>query len=457
MTDSDSTVSPVSTNSVARRGHLLRVLGVGFGLAVIIGNTIGAGIFRAPGSIALHLPHPALFLGVWVLGGLYALLGAISMAELGAMIPKSGGQYVFSRYALGEYAGFIVGWSDWISTCGSAAAVSLLIGQFAGALYPSLNGKAVIIATAVAIVFAVLQWRGIIWGSTAQNVTSSLKALAFLGLIATAFVLGGQGSGTAPATQTTPVGFALVSALVLSLQSVIYSYDGWNGVVYFSEEVSNPGRDIPRAMFGGVLSIIAIYLLVNLALLYVLPISKIAGQDFAAGVAAQVLFGQYGDTVFRSLTILSMLSAINAYHLMATRVLFAISRDGLFTKKAAVVNEGGTPTFALFTSATVAILFIVFGQTFEQVITILAFFFVANYTLSFISVFVLRRREPEKERPYRAWGYPWTTGLALGGSVLFLTGAAAADMRNSIYALTLLAVSYPLFRLLKLSNTISKD
>jgi APA family basic amino acid/polyamine antiporter len=379
------------------------------------------------------------------------------MAELGAMIPKSGGQYVFSRYALGEYAGFVVGWSDWISTCGSAAAVSLLIGQFAGALYPSLNGRAVIIAVVVATVFAVLQWRGIIWGSTAQNITSSLKALAFLGLIAAVFVLGGQSSFTAPATQTMPVGFALVTAIVLSLQSVIYTYDGWAGVIYFSEEVSNPGRDIPRAMFGGVLLVIAIYLLVNVALLYVLPISKIAGQDFAAGVAAQVVFGQYGDTVFRSLTILSMLSAINAYHLMATRVLFAISRDGLFTKKAAEVNEGGTPTFALFASAAVAVLFIVFGQTFERVITILAFFFVAIYTLSFISVFVLRRREPAKERPYRAWGYPWTTGLALAGSVLFLLGAVAADQRNSIYALVLLAVSYPLFRLMKAVNVVAGD
>jgi APA family basic amino acid/polyamine antiporter len=435
-----------------RRGRLLRVLGVGFGLAVIIGNTIGAGIFRAPGAIALHLPHPWLFLGVWVLGGFYALLGAVSLAELGAMIPRSGGQYVFARYALGEYAGFIVGWSDWISTCGSAAAVSLLIGEFAGPLFPFLNGKAVVVAATVAIVFAILQWRGIIWGSTAQNVTSLLKALAFLVLIAAAFLLGGQGSLSTTTSQGTPVGFALLVALVLSLQSVIYTYDGWNGVVYFSEEITNPGRDIPRSMFGGVLLVIIIYLLVNLALLYVLPISKIAGQDFVAGMAAQVIFGRHGDTVFRSLTILSMLSAINAYHLMATRVLFAISRDGLFVKQAATVNKGGTPAVALFTSAAIALLFILFGQTFDKVITVLAFFFVANYTLSFISVFVLRRREPQKERPYRAWGYPWTTALALLGSVLFLVGAIASDTRNSIYAMALLAVSYPLFRLMKLST-----
>src|SRR5947209_8693133 len=145
----------------ASRGTLLRVLGVGFGLAVIIGNTIGAGIFRTPGAIAKELPDPWLFLAVWIIGGLYALLGAISLSELGAMIPRSGGQYVFARYALGEYAGFIVGWSDWISTCGSAAAVSLVIGEFTGALFPGLNGKAVVIAATVAIVFALLQWRGI--------------------------------------------------------------------------------------------------------------------------------------------------------------------------------------------------------------------------------------------------------------------------------------------------------
>lgn len=454
--------SSVTVPNTQRRGRLLRVLGVGFGIAVIIGNTIGAGIFRAPGSIAALLPDPWLFLGVWILGGLYALLGAISLAELGAMLPRSGGQYVFARYALGEYAGFIVGWSDWISTCGSAAAVSLLIGQFAGALFPILNGqaKAAAIATGIAIVFAVLQWGGIIWGSTTQNFTSLLKALAFLVLIVAAFIFGGQGSLTNSGQASTPVGLALVTALVVSLQSVIYTYDGWNGVVYFSEEVQNPGRDVPRATFGGVLTIIAIYLLVNVALLYVLPISKITGQGFAAGVAAQVIFGRHGNTIFLTLTILSMLSAINAYHLMATRVLFAISRDGLFAKKAVAVNKGGTPTVALFTSAAVAVIFIVIGQTFDKVIAVLAFFFVANYTLSFFSLFVLRHREPEKDRPYRAWGYPWTTGLVLIGSVLFLVGAIAADLkegtRYSIYALVLLAVSYPLFRLLKIANARSE-
>ena len=437
------------TPKQTERGRLLRILGLGFGLAVIIGNTIGAGIFRTPGTIAQQLPSVPLFLGVWVVGGLYALLGAISLAELGTMLPRSGGQYVFARYALGEYAGFIVGWSDWLSTCGATAAVSLVVGQFIGVLFPSLSNVSTMVAAGVAILFAVLQWHGIVWGSTAQNLTSSLKALAFMILIVAAFVLGGQGIAQPTAATNTPTGFALAVAIVLSLQAVIYTYDGWSGVIYFSEEVTNPAKDIPRSLIIGVLSIIAIYLLVNAALLYVLPIDQIAGQDFAAGLAASVIFGRHGDTVFRVLTIVSMFSAINACHLMATRVLFAMSRDGLFFNRVGTVNPGGTPSLSLLLSAAAALTIIVFGQTFEKVITVVAFFFVANYSLSFLSVFALRRREPEKERPYRAWGYPWTTGIALVGSILFLAGAIASDTKNSVYALLGLAVSYPVFWLIK--------
>jgi APA family basic amino acid/polyamine antiporter len=278
-------------------------------------------------------------------------------------------------------------------------------------------------------------------------VTSALKALAFVALALVAFVLDGQAS--AAAVRTPPGGFALVAAFVLALQSVIYTYDGWSATIYFSEEVENPGRDIPRSIVGGVLAVIAIYLLVNLSFLFVLPVPTLAGETVAAGAVAAVLFGPWGDPVIRTLTIVSMLSAINSNHLMASRVLFAMSRDRLLTAKAAVVNEGGTPTMALLVSTIVALVFIVFGRTFERVITVLAFFFVANYTLSFISVFVLRRREPQKARPYRAWGYPWTTGLALAGSIAFLAGAIASDTTNSLVALAALAVSYPVFRAMK--------
>src|SRR3954471_1611456 len=150
---------------VEGRGHLLRVLGVVFGMAVTIGITIGMGILRTPGDVAAQLPTPLLFIGAWLLGGLYALLGAVSVAELGTMIPRSGGFYVFARRALGEYPGFIVGWSDWLSTCGTVAVVAVVLGEYAGRLFPSLDGHSAAVACAVTLAFAVLQWRGVRWGS----------------------------------------------------------------------------------------------------------------------------------------------------------------------------------------------------------------------------------------------------------------------------------------------------
>lgn len=434
-------------------GRLLRVLGVGFGLAVIVGNTIGAGIFRAPGQVAAHLPDPGLFLAAWAVGGIYALIGAIQIAELGTMLARSGGQYVFARHALGEYAGFLVGWSDWISTCGTTAAVTVVIAESSPELLPVFGGSVPALAGTVAVAFAAAQWRGIRQGSLIQNVTSLLKGAAFAALIASAFVFGGADAATGAAEPSAASGLALATAFVLALQGVIYTYDGWTGVVYFSEEVRDPGRSIPRALFAGVLTVTAIYMLVNLSFLYVLPVGAIAGEEFAAGAVASALFGDNGGFLLRVLTIVSMLSAVNAYHLMASRVLFSMGRDGLVAGPVARVNAGGTPTVALLLSTVVAVLFIMLGRTFEKVITLLAFFFIANYALSFISLIVLRRREPDRPRPYRAWGYPWTTALALLGSVAFLIGAVAADTRNSIHALLLLAASYPAFRLIGRSKT----
>jgi APA family basic amino acid/polyamine antiporter len=446
------------------RGKLLRVLGVGFGLAVIVGNTIGAGILRTPGDVARELPSAGFFVGIWIAGALYALLGANAVAELGTMLPRSGGQYVYARRALGDYAGFIVGWSDWLSTCGTTAAVSVVIGDYAGALFPALAGRTVPIALSVAISFALIQWRGIRAGSAVQNLTSLLKCLGFAALIVACFTFVGARPADATNAQALPHGLALLLALVLSLQAVIYTYDGWAGVVYFSEEVQDPARDIPRSLFGGVLLVLTIYLLVNLALLYLLPISRIAGSDLAVGAAAETIFGANGDRIVRALTVVSMLSGINAYHLMATRVLFAMSRDKLFSERAVRVNAGGTPTVALFVSCMVSVLFIVLNSNsdedsaFAKIIASLAFFFVANYTMSFTSLFVLRRREPEAVRPFRAWGYPWTIALALAGSVTFLVGAVAVDLaggkHSSLYALALLAASYPAFKLIRLVESV---
>jgi APA family basic amino acid/polyamine antiporter len=231
------------------------------------------------------------------------------------------------------------------------------------------------------------------------------------------------------------------------MQSTIYTYDGWDGVIYFGDEVKNPGYLIPRAIFASLGSLFVIYLLINAAVLYVLPMNQIAGNDFSLGLAAERVFGRYGDTVFRSIIVVALFSSINALHLMGTRVIYAMSRDGLFFRQVTRVNKGGTPTIALLLSALVGVIFAI-GK-FERVIAMLAFFFVSNYLLSFISLFLLRARDPHAERPYRAWGYPWTTALALLGSIGFLIEAVREDRANSLLTLIALACSYPVFRLLK--------
>jgi APA family basic amino acid/polyamine antiporter len=444
-------------SSSRSRGRLLRVLGVGFGMAVTIGGVIGMGILRTPGEVAKQLPRGWLFIGVWVAGGVYALLGTINVAELGTMLPRSGGFYIFVRRALGPYAGFIVGWSDWLSTCGTTAVVAIVMGEYASALVPQLAGQRVNIALAVTVAFAILQWRGVRWGSGAQQLTSLLKALAFLALIVACFILGGKGaSATAAAAPPVPTGMALVTALVLAMQGVIYTYDGWYNTIYFSEEVRNPERNIPRSMIGSMLLVTSLYLLINSALLYVLPLSEIAGQELAIGVAAQALFGVYAGTIISVLATVSMLSTVNANNMITSRILFAMSRDGLFSERAVTVNRGGTPTVTLLVSTIVTVLFIWSG-TFNKVMALLAFFFVVNYAMTFLSVFVLRRREPDAPRPFRAWGYPWTTLLVLVGSIAFLAAAIKSDRENSIYSLLLLAASYPAFLLLKWTRARMKQ
>lgn len=426
---------------IARQGTLLRAFGVVFGLAVIVGNTIAAGILRTPGDIAAWLPTPFLFFGVWIAGAAYALLGAMNLAELGAMLPQSGGQYVFARHAFGRYAGFVIGWSDWLSLCASVAAVSIVIGESVGALVPELAPYRAAVASAGVVAFTVLILRGARESGRAQTITSLLKAAALGALVVVCFMH--PHADVTPAIS--PMHVPLAVGLILAIQSVIYSYDGWNGVLYFSEEVRDPGRDIPRSMLGGVLAVATIYLLLNLAYAWVLTLPDMAGKPFVAASVAQVVFGSRGFAIVSLLTILILLSSVNALLMMSSRVPVAMSRDGLFPRPAGRVDSHGTPVMALVVSAIVSILFILTGA-FDFVLALAAFFFVLNYVVSFSALFALRRREPNTPRPYHAWGYPWTTALALIVSVTFLVSAIAADTHHSLWALGAVALSYPVYR-----------
>lgn len=430
---------------MTRPHSLLRILGLSFGLAVTVGNSIGAGILRTPGDIASLLPSPALFIAIWIVGALYATLGANALAELGTMLPRSGGQYIFARHAFGDYPGFFVGWMDWISTCASTAGISLVIGESIAVLYSLDRSTAAPIAMGVVAIFTLLLIRGTRLGDLAQQITSLAKAIALLVLVTVCFIFANRVHvATAPSAGiATTTGFA---AFMLAAQSVIYTYDGWSGPIYFSEELDDPARQVPRSMFYGLLSVATIYLLINIAFLYAVPTSAIAGSPLAGATVARAIFGDHGELLVRVVVIVSLPSAVNACLLMASRTLYSVSRDGLGVSAATRVNARGTPVTALIASGLVALAFLATG-TFETIIAIAAFFFVADYTLSFAAVFVLRSREPAASRPYRAKGHPWTTGFVLLGSVAFLVSAVFADRLNSLFALAIVVLSYPVFRL----------
>ena len=429
-------------------GKLLQVLGIAFGLAVLVGNTIGMGILRTPGEVAAHVPSVPLFMGVWVAGALYALLGALTVSELVAMRPRSGGLYPLVENGLGTFPGFVVGWSDWLAVCGSTAAVAIVLGEYLGPLIPALAGQEKWIACTVVLAFGLMQWRGIRIGDVAQQVTSLIKALALIALALIAFFMTSD-SATIATTPVVvpplPVGIGLVAALIIAMQSAIYTYDGWTGPIYFSEELQDPARDAPRTMISGVLLVMAIYLLLNAAFLCVIPIGEMAGDPFVAATAAARLFGPLGDTVIRIVMIISLVASVNALVLIASRVPFALSRDGLLPAALQRVNAGGTPVPALWASIMVALGLIV-TNTLNTVVAMLAFMFVANYAVTFFTFFVMRKRQPDSPRPFRVPLYPFVPALALLGSLAFMVAALISDTTNSLLALGLVGISWPVYR-----------
>ncbi len=407
---------------------------------------IGIGILRTPGEVAGALPSTALFVLAWVLGGGYALLGAMSLAEPGAMIRRSGGQYPIVARALGPYPGFVVGWSDWLSTAASIALASIVFAEYAAPLLPAMPAQQRVVACTIVLGFGLLQWKGVKSGDLAQQALSAFKALAFTLLAVTALLMAVPDQAVTSAVAL-PGGTAFFAAFIVALQSVIYTYDGWTGPIYFGDETVDAGRSLPRAMIGGVLAVLAIYLLLNGAMLRVLGVERLAGDPFPAATVAAVLFGPKGDLILRLLILGSILGAVNALVMMASRIPIAMSEDRLMPPSFATVNTGGTPTVAHWATIAITLAFILSG-TFNTVLAIAAFFFVANYLLGFASVFVLRRKEPDTPRPFRVPGFPWTTGLVLLGSVAFIVGSLLSDRANSLRSVLLLAVSWPAYRLI---------
>jgi APA family basic amino acid/polyamine antiporter len=433
----------INTTDDHSTGRLRRILGVGFGLAVTIGSTIGVGILGTPGLVAGQLHESRTILVAWLVGGLYTLLGAVCLTELGAMSPQAGGYFVYARRAFGDVVGFAVGWTDWITYCAVLGYVSIGITTFLGKLVPSVAGHVTPVAIAVLVGFVALQWAGVRVTSRFQEWTTALKCLAFLALVVAGLVMAGTGSGAAPvaAAPLSPLG---VSGLIAALQAVVITYAGWQSALYFTEEDTNPTRNLPRAMIGGVVAVIAIYMLVNLALLVILPIPVLASSPLPAADAAQVIVGPRGAQVITVLSIVSLVPLLNAIMMIGTRILFALGRDRLLWKATAEVNHGGTPGVATLVTTALAILLIATG-TFQRLVAMTAFFLAFNYAICTLALVWLRRREPAAERPFRAWGYPWSAAIVIAGALAFLAGAVIGDTTSAVIATGALAVGLVIY------------
>lgn len=419
-----------------KSGQLWRVLGLGFGLAVSVGGTIGVGILRTPGLIAEQLHLSWVILSLWLGGGLYTLLGASCFTELGLMLPQAGGLYVYVRRAFGNTAGFVAGWADWLMYCSILGYLSIAIAEFIVTLGLVPPGTLRYLSILILVSIVALQWFGVRISSLFQEVTTSVKFLAFLVLVAACLVLPINRSPSAHVVSSTTF-----SGMVVALQAIVITYGGWQSPLYFIEEDRDPARNLPRAMIGGVLSVIGIYMLVNIALLKVLPMSQLSGATFPAADAARIIAGPNGRTLIILLSVISLVPLLNAIVMMGTRVIFAMGRDKLFWSRTSTVNPGGTPSIATLLTAMVAVGLIATG-TFQRLIAMTSFFLAANYCACCIALIVLRRREPGLSRPYHAWGYPWSVWLVMVGSGLFLFGMLAGDIFNGMAAVALLAIGF---------------
>lgn len=436
------------------KGELLKLLGVGFGIAVTIGGTIGTGILRKPGPIAANLGDPTLIMIVWALVSIYAFLGVLCAIELGVSVPKAGAWYVYARRAFGDYVGFITGITSWMGTVAALGFGAYTMSEFIALMLPDTEPFVRYMAIGILILLMSFHWLGTKSAGRSQEILSFFKAIGLFAFVIICFVYGGDVKSTELVATTekvkTPVSLAL---LIFSLQSVFYTFDGWHTAAYFSEESTDPAKNLPKSMISGVLVIIAIYLLVNLAILYIMPMDMLVTSKLAASDAIKLIFGEKSAMVVTFFLTLSIFGILNAQIMFSPRVIYSMSRDGLFFKAAQKVNSGGTPAIAMPLTGICSILLILSGKdTCEKLSDIAVFFFVLCYIAGFASLIMLRKKEPELPRPYKVFGYPLIPWLLIVISLLFLIGAVYQDIKSSGYALIFLIISYPLYLLTKKLN-----
>ncbi len=423
--------------------RLRRELGLWAAVALVVGTMIGAGILATPGKVAGGLGSPALALGVWVLAGVYAILGALCCAELSSAIPQAGGFYTFARRGIDPYAGFTAGWMDCVSLIIAIAWLGAVVGSYAGQLVPGLSGSQRAVGVVTILALAAWNWIGVRASGRLQTVLSGAKYVAILAVVGVALAAPRAATGGAAVA---PVA-GLAAGLALAFQSAIFAYAGWYSAIYIAEEVRDPQRTLPRSLIFGVGSVMVLYLLINVAFLYALPVSQMATSDLVAADVARLTLGDAGARAITAVALLTVVGTLNGLLINAPRIAFAMARNHELPRPVARVNAGGSPVGGIAVVAATAVVILAAVGSPDRLLSICTFLLVVVYSTGFVAVWRLRRTEPALERPYRVVGVPWIPLLLLLVSAALLVGFWVGDPTSSAWATAVVLLSYPIYRL----------
>jgi APA family basic amino acid/polyamine antiporter len=440
-------MSSVASITSTTRG-LLRVVGLAFGIAVVVGDTVGVGIMRTSGPTAGRLGQPALIYLVWLGVGMFVLTVANTLAELATAIPKAGGPYVYVRRAFGDFLGFVSGWGSAAVQVFAVSYLAIASSEFLEELWPpALAGHETLAATTMIALFAALNSFGLRASSTAQQLLSLLKVLMLAALVVAAFTYSASPSHPphAAAVSAPAVGFV---AVVVSMQTVLEVYDGFYSACFFSEETTDPDHTLPRALLYGTLLVIGIYLAVNAALVHLMSPAELGVSKLAAADALARVFGPPARKAVALMALVASVSVLNVSLLLAPRILYSMSQDRLFVSSGTYVTRQGVPIASMWLSAAAAIVIANFGG-FDTLYTASSFLSACVFLLCCGALFVLRWREPTLRRPFLAFGYPWVPGIALTTSAVLLVVFILGNTRPSLLAMAVVAVTYPVFRFLQ--------
>ncbi|MGH8427875.1 MAG: APC family permease [Gammaproteobacteria bacterium] len=388
---------------------LPRKLGLTTGMAVVVGVIIGSGIFRVPSPIAAEAGNLTGIALVWILGGLVALFGALSIAELAAMYPHAGGPYVYLREAYGRPLAFLFGWMWLLTTPISWAAQSLIFAEYLGFFVPLSSAAEHLIAAVLIVIVAAANIRSVKLGAVIQNLSTGAKVVAIVGLSAAIFFL--APGGAANPLHAEHWGVAKWSGIGIGLVAALWAYDGWENLTTLSGEVRNPQRNLPLALIGGVIVVIVVYLLINTAYLRALPLPQLAASKSVAADSAVVVLGHAGASLVGALVMLSVFGTLNGSILSSPRVFYAMAEDGLFFRIVGRVHSKyETPHVAIAFIVVLAVIYVLL-RDFMQLAEAYVLGIWPFLALAVIGLFILRRKRPDFPRTYRALGYPVVPAL----------------------------------------------